>query len=171
MTKGFYRFYFHIGDIGFKIAKFNIKNGNPFIGFIISCVMNILEWKRYRYYCKGKSYRQWGRKWKYNSDGLTPIFCPTYFSCGLFSIVKHLPKEVTYEEMLKLAKEFVKDKDLKDYQKIDCFFNKFTLFLIQSDINPKNFRKDKNGNLYCIDYGDFYCGNLSRNCVALIDYE
>jgi len=170
MSKGFYRFYFHVGKIGFKFAKINFKNANPFIGFLIGCIMNLLERKRYKYYCKGKSFRQWGRKWKYDGD-ITPIFCPTYFSCGLFSIVKHLPAEVTYEEMLYLAKIYVKDKKLKDFQKIDEFFNKFTLYFVNTDINPKNFRKDKKGNLYCIDYGDFYCGNLSRHCVALIDFK
>lgn len=170
MAKGFYRSYFHIGRIGFKFAKLNFRNGNPFIGFFIGCIMNQLEWKRYRYYVKDKSFRQWGRKWKYEGD-ITPIFCPIYFSCGIFSIVKHLPKEVTWEEMLYLAKLYTKDKRLKDYQKVDKFFNTFTLFLIQSDIKPENFRRDRDGNLYCIDYGDFYCGNLSRNCGALIDYK
>lgn len=168
MTKGFYRSYFHIGNIGFKVAKINFDNANPFIAFFISCIMNILERKRYRYYCKGKTYRQWSRKWKYEGD-ITPIFCPVYFSCGLFSIVKHLPKEVNWDDMLKLAKAYSNAE--RDYEKIDDFFNTWTLYLVQSDVNPKNFRKDKNDNIYCIDYGDFYCGNLSRNCVALIDYK
>ena len=168
--KGTYRSYFHIGNIGFKIAKLNFENGNPFIGFFLGCIMNSLEWKRYRYYCKGKSFRQWGKKWKYDGD-ITPIFCPTYFSCGLFSIVKHLPTEITWKDMLKYSRLYKKDSDLKEYERIDAFFNTFTLYLIQSDINPKNFRKDKQGNLYCIDYGDFYCGNLSRSCGALIDYK
>lgn len=168
--KGVYRLYFHIGPIGFKFAKLNFSNGNPFLGFFAGCIMNMLERKRYKYYCKGKTYRQWGKKWKYD-NGLTPIFCPTYFSCGLFNIVKHLPNEITWDEMLKLAKMCEKHKNLKDYEKIDAFFNEFTLYLAQSDVNPKNFRKDKQGNIYCIDYGDFYCGNLSRNCVCLIDYK
>lgn len=170
MNKGVYRSYFHIGSIGFKIAKLNFSNGNPFLGFLTGCIMNVLERKRYRYYCKGKSYKQYGRKWKYDGD-ITPIFCPTYFSCGLFSIVKHLPIEMTWDDMLKYSKLYKKDLNLKEYERIDAFFNIFTLYLVQSDINPKNFRKDKHGNLYCIDYGDFYCGNLSRNCVCLIDYK
>lgn len=135
--------------------------------------MNVLERKRYRYYCLGKTYKQWGNKWKH--DGITPMFCPTYFTCGLFNVVKHLPKTVSYTEMVKIAKTYTKGnkkyKGLRDYQLIDAFFNIFTLYLVQSDIKEDNFRRDENGILYCIDYGDFYCGNLSNCCGALIDYK
>ena len=91
MAKGFYRYYFHIGQIGIKLPRLRLDNANPILGFLCGCIMNVLEYKRYRYYCKGKSYTQWNKIWKYEGD--KPCFCPTYFSCGLFSIVKHLPYE------------------------------------------------------------------------------
>jgi len=168
MAKGFYRAYFHIGRIGFKIARISFQDANPFIGFLVACIMNQLEWKRYRYYCKGKSFRQWGRKWKY--EGITPIFCPVYFSCGLFSIVKHLPGEVTDKDMVEYSKLFEKNKKIPEYKRVEEFFNLWTRYLV-TDIKPDNFRKDKDGNLYCIDFGDFITGNLHSNSACLIDYQ
>jgi hypothetical protein len=168
MAKGFYRSYFHIGSIGFKFARISFQDANPFIAFTVACIMNQLEWKRYRYYVKGKSFRQWGRKWKY--DGITPIFCPVYFSCGIFSIVKHLPKEVTWEELIKEAKVFDKKKKLTEQKRVEEFLSTFTAWLV-NDLKPENFRRDKNGNLYCIDYGEFVCGNLFRQSACLIDYK
>ena len=114
--KGFYRSYFHIGRIGFKFAKINFQNANPFMTYLVACIMNQLEWKRYRYYVKGKSFRQWDKKWKY--DGITPILCPVYFSCGIFSIVKHLPKKVTWKELVTESKICEKDKKISDIEQV-----------------------------------------------------
>lgn len=166
--KGFYRSYFHIGSIGFKFARISFQDANPFIAFIVACIINQLEWKRYRYYVKGKPFRQWGRKWKY--DGITPIFCPVYFSCGVFSIVKHLPKEVTWKELIKESKFFDKKKTLTEQKRVEEFLSTFTAWLV-NDLKPENFRQDKNGNLYCIDYGDFTLGNTHAQCACLIDYK
>lgn len=170
MSKGFYRSYFHIGNIGFKVAKINFSNANPFVTFFISCIMNVLERKRYRYYCLGKTYRQWGRKWEYEGD--KPIFCPTYFTCGLFNIVKHIPNKITEEDFNLLAKSY-KGKDYKKMSvndKLDKILWKETAYLV-NDIKLDNFRKDKNGKMYCIDYGEFQCGNIYRQSVCLIDYK
>lgn len=168
MAKGFYRSYFHIGSIGFKFSKINFRNANPFMTYLIGCIMNQLEWKRYRYYVKGKSFRQWGRKWKY--DGITPILCPVYFSCGIFSIVKHLPKPVTWKELVNESKICHKDKEISDIERVESFIGTFTAWLVR-DIKEENFRRDKNGGLYCIDYGEFQCGNVYRQSVCLIDYK
>lgn len=168
MTKGFYRYYFHIGRIGIKLPRIRLDSANPILGFFCSCIMNILEYKRYRYYCKGKSYIQWNKIWKYK--GNKPCFCPVYFSCGLFSITKYLPHEVSYEELINQAKIYIKDV-LDDIEVMDMYWNRETLYLARADIKNDNFRKDETGRIFCIDYGDFYLGNLSRNCVAFIDYK
>lgn len=168
--KGFYRGYFHIGKIGFKFAKINFSNANPFLTFMISCIMNVLERKRYRYYCLGKVYRQWGRKWEYVD--YKPIFCPTYFTCGLFNIVKHLPNKITEEDFNNLAKSYKGEdsKKLSVNDKLDKMLWKETAYLV-NDIKLDNFRKDEDGKMYCIDYGEFQCGNVYRQSVCLIDYK
>lgn len=174
MHKGFYRSYFHIGSIGFKVARISFNDGNPFIGFIISCIMNYLEWKRYRYYCKGKKFRQWGRKWRH--EGEKPMFCPVYFSCGLFSIVKHLDKKITAVELLNWVKSDMKSNKitygkLKNYEKLDEHLNHKTLWMCR-DIKEDNFRIDsKTGKIYCIDYAYFTIGNTHAQCACLIDYK
>ena len=164
---GFYRRYFHIGRIGFKFARVNHQNGNPIIGYIISCIMNQLEWKRYRYYCKGRKFKQWGHYWRYKGE--KPIFCPVYFSCGIFSIVNHIPNPVTEGELQQEAEKHIKTKQ-NAIEKLDTYICRKTVWLV-NDIKAENFRRDKDGILYCIDYGEFTCSNLYRQSAVLIDYE
>ena len=140
MAKGFYRYYFHIGRIGIKLPRLKLDDANPILGFLCSCIMNILEYKRYRYYCKGKSYKQWNKIWKYEGD--KPCFCPIYFSCGLFSIVKHLPYEVFYTELVNQAKMHVKDA-LSNTEAIDIYWNREILYLVNSDIKKTISEKTK----------------------------
>ena len=177
--KGFYRSYFHIGGLGFKFARISFNDGNPFIGFLTSCIMNWLEYKRYRYYCLRVPMRQWGRKWQYK--GKDVIFCPVYFSCGLFSIVKHLDKKVTDKtlmkwvdmdlEKLKLYDDYKHYKSLKPNQRFEDYLNYKTNWMCQ-DIKADNFRVDSvTGELYCIDYGYFTLGNTHSQCACLIDYQ
>jgi len=168
MNRGCYRFYFHIGNLGFKIPRICFYNANPFCGFLCGCIMNMLEWKRYRYYVKGKKFKQWGNKWQYN--GVKPIFCPVYFSCGLLSIVKHIPYKVSYEDKIRYVKKQIrKNKNIQTY--IDKVFDEKTAYLCNKDMKEENFRKDDNGKIYCIDYGDFTLGNHNRTCGCLIDYK
>ena len=171
MNKGFYRGYFHIGRIGFKFARISFNDGNPFLGFMTSIIMNVLERKRYRYYCCGKTYRQWGRKWKYNGE-IKPIFCPTYFTCGLFNIVKHLKTPATVEDLDAYTRYHYKDKKIKKHatmQQIEEQLDRDTRWLCR-DIKADNFRFDEYGNLKCIDYGHFTLGNTHAQCACLIDY-
>ena len=103
---------------------------------------------------------------------MTPIFCPIYFSCGLFSIVKHLPVETTEDDFNLLAKSY-RGKDCKKItlnDKLEKILWKETAYLV-NDIKLDNFRKDKDGKMYCIDYGEFQCGNIYRRSVCLIDYK
>lgn len=171
MCKGFYRCYFHIGRFGFKIARINFNDANPFIGFLTACIMNVLEYKRYKYYCCGKSYRQWGRKWKY--EGVKPIFCPTYFSCGIFNIVKHLPTTAVMDDLVWFAHIHREDKRrrIKTKEDVEVVINRKTLWMCCNDIKPENFRFDDNWVLYAIDYGDFTLGNTHAQCACLIDYK
>ena len=177
--KGFYRGYFHIGSLGFKYARISFNDGNPFIGFLTSCIMNVLEYKRYKYYCCGKSYRQWGRKLKY--EDVKHIFCPAYFTCGLFNIVKHLDKEVSDKTLMEwvnldiecrtIYDEYKHFKKLKPNQRVEDYLNYKTRWMCQ-DIKADNFRVDsETGELYCIDYGYFTLGNTHAQCACLIDYQ
>lgn len=169
--KGFYRSYFHIGRLGFKFARISFNDANPFIGFLTACIMNVLERKRYKYYCCGKRYRQWGRWWKY--EGTKPILCPTYFTCGLFNIVKHL--DIDANEISLEAYYFHQLKDKKHYtykwEDIEQYLMKQTKWMCFQDVKSENFRFDNKGNLYCIDYGDFTLGNSHSQCACLIDYQ
>lgn len=172
MSKGFYRSYFHIGKLGFKFARINFNDGNPIIGFFTSCIMNVLERKRYKYYCCGKRYRQWGRWWKY--EGEKPILCPTYFTCGLFNIVKHLDvdaNETSLEACYFHQLENKKQHYTYKWENIEQYLMKQTHWMCVQDVKPDNFKFDKDGHLYCIDYGDFTLGNTHAQCACLIDYQ
>jgi hypothetical protein len=162
MKKGAYRYYFHIGNLGFKFPRYNSYNGNPFLGFLCGIIMNVLERKRYKYYVEYKSMKQWGGKWKYN--WMRPILCPCYFSFfGLVNIYKHLPVELDWEALCTFGHR-VKDID-------EEYLWEQTAHLVINDLKPENFRCDKNGNLYVIDYGDFSLGGYNRTCVLDIDYK
>lgn len=169
-SKGFYRSYFNIGKIGFKFARINFNDANPFIGFLTACIMNVLERKRYKYYCCGKRYRQWGRWWKY--EGEKPIFCPTYFTCGIFNIVKHL--DIDANEINTEYYYFCKTNKLCTggiREDLEKYLNEKTNWMCWNDIKCENFKFDNKGNLYCIDYGDFTLGNTHSQCACLIDYK
>lgn len=158
MSKGAYRNYFHVGSIGIKFPRYNSYNANPILGFITGMMMNILERKRYKYYVLHKPIKQWGRLWKAQITDIR--FCPCYFSCGLFSIYKHLPYKCTW-------------KDLQDYAKIsdvEGFYEEKTHW-VTKDIKEQNFRKDKEGKIYCIDYGDFVINTYTHNGILNVDYK
>lgn len=162
MKKGAYRYYFHIGRLGFKFPRYNKNNSNPFLGFLCGIIMNILERKRYKYYVKRKTMTQWGHKWKYNEE--TPILCPCYFSFfGLFNMYKHLPVELDWEGLSKFGNR-IRDID-------EEYLWKQTAYLVINDLKPENFRCDKSGKLYTVDYGDFTTGGYNRTCVLDIDYK
>lgn len=159
MTKGQYRGYFHIGPIGIKYAKINRLNGNIFCAFLASIIMNLLERKRYKYYTLKKPCTQWLNIWRYSEKPLK--LCPTYFSCGLFNIVKHLSGEVTYEDLK--TKNVISDID-------ERYWNERTGYLLD-EIVPKHFRKDNDGNILAIDYGYFQVSAFTNVNVCNIDYK
>ena len=158
MKKGCYRLYFHIGKIGFKIPRYNYRYGNAFCGFLTGIIMNFLERRRYKYYVKKKKYFQWNSFWKYEGKRITCL-APCYFSCGLLNIVKHIPNPVNYDDLGKSLKE------------IESKWSKKTGHILINDIKPENFRKDDNGKIYCVDYGEFTTGGWNRTSVVNIDYK
>lgn len=158
MSKGVYRYYFHIGPIGIKVPRYNRYYGNPLLGFLTAIVMNVLERKRYKYYVLHKKMKQWGHKWQNSNNDVR--FCPCYFTCGLFSIYKHLPNKCTWEDMVKEAK-------ISD---VEGFWEEKTMW-VTKDIKERNFRKDKTGKIYCIDYGDFVINTTRHDSVINIDYK
>lgn len=159
MTKGQYRGYFHIGKIGIKYAKINLLNGNIFCAFLASIIMNLLERKRYKYYVLRKPCQQWLNIWRYTEDYL--YLCPTYFSCGLFNIVKHLPYDVDWKDLT--SDIVVNDVDERRW-------NKRTGYLLD-EIVPKHFKKDYDGKIYAIDYGYFQVSAFTNVNVCNIDYK
>ena len=152
MQKGTYRIYFNIGKLGIKLARFNFMNGNAFCSFLTGIIMNLLEYKRYNYYCKNKGVYQWGRKWYYSNNSPV-IFSPCYFTCGFFNIVKHLPNACTE----------------KDIENIDLLQQK-TYYLCQ-DMKTENFKKDKDNKIYCIDYAYFKVNGFTSSTICNIDYK
>lgn len=177
MNKGAYRTYFHIGRIGFKFPRFRfVYAANPILNFLCGVICNILEYKRYRYYVLGKSYYQWGRKWKFECSkeicSEVPALGKVYWSCGLFSIVKHYPIGPTQEEW---EKYIFKDDTCEERE---SFLWKRTCYLQLNDADKfdnwryidSNGREDKH-NLICIDYGDFTLGAFYRTTVSSIDYK
>lgn len=159
MNTGQYRSYFHIGPIGIKFAKISFTNTNILATFLASVIMNLLERKRYKYYVLKKPMKQWNSEWRYLNEELA--LCPTYFSCGLFNIVKHLPYEITYEDLK--TKNVILDID-------ERYWDEKTGYLLD-EIVPKHFRKDKNGNIFAIDYGYFQVTGYRNVNVSLIDYK
>lgn len=158
MAKGAYRTYFHIGSIGIKIPRYEGYYANPMLSFMTGIIMNVLERKRYKYYVLHKEIRQWGMKWKSSHDDVR--FCPCYFTCGLFSIYKHLPKECTWDDLAKEAK-------ISD---VEGFWQEKTMW-VTNDIKDRNFRKDKQGKIYCVDYGDFVINTVRHDSVINLDYK
>jgi len=160
MIHGVYRNYFHIGKIGFKIARFDWSNTNAFCGFLAGIIMNLLERRRYKYYVLRKSYKQWDNTWTYLNK--TDIrLAPCYFSCGLFNIVKHLPYNVqTWKGLSKIY----------HVESFEDEWNEKTAYLLD-DIKLANFRRDVDGKVYYVDYCNFNLTYANRMNVLLIDYK
>lgn len=153
-NKGVYRIYFKIGNYGIKLARLNFTGVNGGLCFLCGIIMNVLEYKRYQYYCKHKTYIQDGKLWNYSSKDIIH-FCPCYFTCGLFSVYRHIPEKL----------------DNKDFYKesID-YWKKLTGYMV-ADLKPENFRKDVN-TIFCVDYADFSVVNsYTRQSIQLIDYK
>ncbi len=153
---GTYRYYFHVGNIGFKFPRIDLRKttNNKFCVFLCGIICNILERKRYKYYVLKKPIKYNGKKIIYK--GVKPILVPVYFSCGLFSIVKHIPFEINKDWF---------------YKKKENYWWKKTAYLCLNDSKPENFRKDKLSKIYCIDYGEFVLGACTRSSVGYIDYK
>lgn len=126
-------------------------------------MMNVLERKRYRYYVKGKAYRQWGRYWKRPpNDEL--ILNPTYFSCGLFCIVRHCPTPVDKDW-------FYGVYDEREGNDAKSELYKQTAHLCIMDDKPDSFRINKEGKMVCVDYGEFTLSYACRTGIQHIDYK
>lgn len=163
MTHGAFRNYFHIGPIGFKIPRYHGGNCNPWMVFFCGWMMNLLERKRYRYYVKGKAYRQWGRYWKREpNDEL--ILNPTYFSCGLFSVVRHCPTSIDKDW-------FYGVYDEREGSDAKSELYKQTAHLCIMDDKPDSFRINKEGKMVCVDYGEFTLSYACRTGIQHIDYK
>lgn len=160
MSSGAYRVYFHLGKFGFKFARYSVFNGNSFLAFLCGIIQNVLEYRRYRYYVLKKPYVQGNRIWQYRED--TPSLNKVYFTCGLFNIVEHLPGKCNW-------KDFTTERVTDDVD--EKYWNEKTAYLLVEDVVPKNFRKDKYGNIYCVDYGDFSLTGYNRTRIGYIDYK
>lgn len=165
MRRGAFRLYFHIGPVGFKIPRYSRQNANPWMVFFCGWMMNILERKRYRYYCKGKKYKQWNKKWKFEPiENIELILNPTYFSCGLFSIVRHCPVSVKEDWFYS-----VYDERMGSDAKSELY--KQTAYLCIMDDKPDSFRFNKDGKMVCVDYGEFSLSYACRTGIQHIDYK
>lgn len=163
MARGAFRIYFHIGSIGVKIPRYCRTNGNPWMVFVCGWMMNLLERKRYKYYVKGKKYKQWGWLWKY--DGKEELILnPTYFSCGLFSLVRHCPAPVKEDW-------FYSVYDERNYCDAKSQLYKQTAHLCIMDDKPDSFRLNKEGKMVCVDYGEFTLSYSCRTGIQHIDYK
>jgi hypothetical protein len=164
MKFGAYRVYFHIPFtlLGIKIAYFgDSKNSNRFCSFLCGIIMNILEWKRYLYYCKKKPMKNWGKKWKCaRTDDIW--FNPTYITFGLFNIVHHC--KYVYDKTLdELAqKKFYEEWPEKDLE--------IAIDYMSRDLKPDNFGLYK-GHPVLLDYGDFNVDCFNSMNVKWIDYR
>lgn len=150
-NNGVFRTYIHFGKIGIKIVKFNPKYTNAFCAFLCGIIMNILERRRYKYYVLKKKMNQWGRTWQTSFKEVR--LAPCYFSCGLFSIYKHLNKEITWSEY---------DSEIKDNE-IFAYLN--------NDHKLENYRRDEDNKIYLVDYGDFNILGFNNTNVKDIDYR
>jgi hypothetical protein len=163
MARGAFRVYFHIGPIGIKLPRYCRTNGNPWLVFICGCMMNFLERKRYKYYVKGKAYKQWGTKWRFKKT--TPLILnPTYFSCGLFSIVRHCPTPIDKNWFYS-----VYDERMGGEAKSHLY--KQTAHLCIMDDKPESFMINKEGKMVCVDYGEFTLSYSCRTGIQHIDYK
>ena len=158
MKKGAYRKYYKIPfvNIGIKVASFGCKrDANRLVTFLVAMTMNILERKRYKYYCQGKSFKQWGGVWKY--EGRKVRLAPTYFSCGFFNLVRHV-------------ETFQKSSD-SDMEGIDGAWNgeKFG-YLFEHDLTWNNIGWH-DGDYCLVDYGDYRIGGYNHFNPRWIDYR
>lgn len=170
---GSYRVYFRLGRFGIKIAKLDFSVTNTLAVFFTGIVMNLLERKRYLYYGLRKPMKQWGRIWKYQGDPIA--LNPTYFSCGLFNIVRHAEPWSSCKDWKVLYKgawidpESVEGVDLKVYQELH---SKVFGCMVEVHAEAHSNLGIWGGNkLVALDYGDFNVDRYNSTRVSLIDYK
>lgn len=169
VKSGTYRTFIKLGPIGIKFAR---PHGvNKLATFLAACAMNLLERKRYLYYTKLKPVRQWGNIWKRDY----PIaFNPTYFSCGLFNIVRSCEEWDSEKPFKVLYKgEWISFGDPRLPKDIDCY-DKMPHYLWYSIVEFSSDKHDNigvhDGKLYALDYGDFTIYANKHITIGLIDY-
>jgi hypothetical protein len=161
IQSGLYRKYIKLPfvDYGIKIAcpNFSFKEfgfRNWFCTLLCGIIMNIKEKVRFDYYNSHKTIRQWNNDWVWNKK--TYRFCPIYFSCGLFNIVRH-------------AKIYSKDV----FEKLDREeLLKETGYLVE--ISCSNFGVCNTIHGYhrvAVDYGDFDINSFNSRRVMYTDYK
>ena len=113
----------------------------------------------------GKKYKQWNKKWKFEPiENIELILNPTYFSCGLFSIVRHCPTSVKEDWFYGIY-----DERMGSSAKSELY--KQTAYLCIMDDKPDSFRINKNGKMVCVDYGEFTLSYSCRTGIQHIDYK
>lgn len=149
MKHGTFRNYLKIPftSLGIKVARLNFNKqqmDSTVCVFLSGIIMNLLEYKRYRYYSLGKRYVVFGKKQNIfqfrECTSLADFLNPVYFTCGLFSIVKHQSIFATSEQCNEL-----RESDFK---------HKVARFCCEGDIKNANIAVDK-GHYVFIDYGEF----------------
>jgi len=174
IKSGCYRGYFKFPFISFGIkfvkpSYYHKSGGTLYPIFLGGMIMNILEYRRYQYYCANKIKLKWGKsgyftrkEWcKYNGwDIKFPKLCPTYFTFfGLFNIVKHV--KVFNDEEEHKKENFISkiENELR---------NKFG-YLNDHDLRWDNIGWYKNDHCL-IDYGDFRLGGYNQLNLRMLDY-
>lgn len=176
LKKGSYRFYFHLGKIGFKIPRFGQKGmPNKLANFWAGAAMNILERNRYKYYVKRKHVEQFERTWSY--EGPNIALNPTYISIfGLINIVRHCPNaaewtndfEILYKGKWISHQSKELPEDFHDYSKLSSYcFHDLVEFNSTAEDNVRLFENK----LYAVDYGDFNINRHNALRVNYIDYR
>lgn len=179
MKRGCFRIYFKIPFInyGIKFARLvSWKEGNALPRFFTGITMNFLERARYRWYTKFERMWHWGRHIKINEfhgKAITRFerlkLCPTYFSCGLFSIVKHLETDFDPVEygLKAIWKNGQFDSSDPNHERI----NRRTGYFTQDDFKIQNFGVDKKERKwYLLDYGNFVLCKHNNLNVTNLDY-
>jgi len=169
MHKGCYRYYFKLPfvNIGIKFVRIESpKEGSFFEKILAGIIMNLKERARYKYYVLKKPMWNWGKKWYWgvypHKDESSLAFNPTYFSCGIFNIVKHQPKVL--KNPSKTDNDYISDNEL--IKKL----RKWTGYIVYHDLKYSNFAIDENNKYVAIDYGDFKVEGYNNDNVGNIDY-
>lgn len=158
MKFGSYRAYFKIPflRLGIKIAKPGKPRDECVVEtFLAGVIMNLKERARYKYFVLRKPAWNWGTKWQCQNE--EPYWlCPTYFTCGLFNVVKHTDPLVSAVDLVTLT-------DNED------FLLRKTGYL-SNDMHPSNWGwLDKH--LVLLDYGDFNLTSYNALRVGWLDYR